>query len=64
MPQNKRFLRHFLRGGGNPKRVHFVLRNRALRFIFSEHFVLRIIYCTKPFRPPNNRITHKPIVFL
>ena len=33
----------FLRGGGNPKRVHFVLRNRALRFIFSEHFVLRII---------------------
>ena len=36
-------MKHFLRGGGNPKRVHFVLRNRALRFIFSEHFVLRII---------------------
>ena len=29
--------------GGNPKKKHFVLLSGTLRFIFSEHFVLRII---------------------
>lgn len=29
--------------GGEPKKEHFVLRDRTLRFIFSERFVLRII---------------------
>lgn len=29
--------------GGNTKKEHFVLRGGTLRFVFSEHFVLRII---------------------
>lgn len=40
----KNFLERFLHGGGNPKKEHFVLQGGTLRFIFSEHFVLRIIY--------------------
>ena len=39
----KNFLERFLHGGGNPKKEHFVLQGGTLRFIFSEHFVLRII---------------------
>jgi len=39
----QRNLRRFLYWG-EPKKEHFVLRDRTLRFIFSERFVLRIIY--------------------
>jgi hypothetical protein len=38
----QRNLRRFLYWG-EPKKEHFVLRDRTLRFIFSERFVLRII---------------------
>ena len=42
----QRNLRRFLYWG-EPKKEHFVLRDRTLRFIFSERFVLRIILETK-----------------
>ena len=32
---------------GKSKKEHFVLQNTSLRFIFSERFVLRIIFATR-----------------
>ena len=40
----QRNLRRFALWGGDLEKERFVLRGGTLRFIFSERFVLRIIY--------------------